>query len=136
VSGDILRRNLFGPSPLLRLLVAESATSLTAYCLSLIMFSTWRGSRGLHVIDLYVRPVARRGKLGERMLIEAARRGWAEGARFIRLEVEHGNAEAERFYERLGFQRKVNETAHALYAEAMSALIRREEPCHQNEQTP
>jgi ribosomal protein S18 acetylase RimI-like enzyme len=125
VTGDALRRGLFGPAPLLRLLVAESGAGVTGYCLSLLMFSTWRGTRGLHVIDLYVRPPARRTQLGERLLIETARQGWREGARFIRLEVERGNAGAGRFYERLGFRQKDNEVLYALYEEDMSALVRR-----------
>ena len=124
VTGDALRRDVFGSSPLLRLVVAESKDGLCGFCLSLLMFSTWRGSRGLHVIDLYVRPDARNAKLGERLLIEAARRGWTEGARFIRLEVERGNTGAERFYERLGFHHKDNETLFALDADAMAGLAR------------
>ena len=125
VTGDALRRDLFGPAPLLRLAVADHSDKLTGYCLSLFMFSTWRGTRGLHVIDLYVRPEARRTKLGEQLLVETARRGWAEGARFIRLEVERGNEGAERFYNRLGFHHKDNETLFALYADEMSALTNR-----------
>jgi ribosomal protein S18 acetylase RimI-like enzyme len=125
VTGDALRRDVFGPAPLLRLLVAESGAGLTGYCLSLFMFSTWRGARGLHVIDLYVRPPARRTQLGERLLIETARQGWREGARFIRLEVEQGNAAAERFYRRLGFHEKDNEVLFALYEVEMSVLVRR-----------
>jgi len=37
------------------------------------------------------------------LLREAARRGRAKGARFIKLEVYDTNAGAARFYERLGF---------------------------------
>lgn len=135
VTGDALRRDLFGPSPLLRLVVAEAIEGLTGYCLSLFMFSTWRGARGLHVIDLYVRPAARNTKLGEQLLIEASHRGWAEGARFVRLEVERGNLGAERFYKRLGFQHKDNETLFALYQDEMAALIQRS--CgHSNPEMP
>lgn len=125
VTGDTLRRDLFGPSPLLRLVVAEGDSRLAGCCLSLFMFSTWRGARGLHIIDLYVRPAARNTRLGERLLVEAARRGWQEGARFIRLEVERGNEGAERFYKRLGFHHKDNETLFALYQDEMAALTRR-----------
>lgn len=135
VTGNALRSDLFGPSPLLRLLVAEHARNLTGYCLSLFMFSTWRGTRGLHVIDLFVRPEARDGKVGEQLLIESARRGWAEGARFIRLEVEHGNTAAERFYKRLGFRHKDHETLFALYQDEMAALTQRS--CrHSNPEIP
>jgi ribosomal protein S18 acetylase RimI-like enzyme len=125
VTGDGLRADLFGPAPLLRLVVAEGGDGLAGCCLSLFMFSTWRGTRGLHVIDLYVRPAARNAGLGELLLIESARRGWQEGARFIRLEVERGNDGAERFYKRLGFQHKDNETLFALYQDEMTALTKR-----------
>lgn len=125
VTGEGLRADLFGQSPLLRLIVAEQGGNLAGYCLSLLMFSTWRGTRGLHLIDLYVRPSARRGKIGDRMLAAAAARGWQEGARFIRLEVERGNVDAERFYDRLGFTRKDNEHLYAVYHEPMRRLAAR-----------
>ncbi|MEZ5924500.1 MAG: GNAT family N-acetyltransferase [Hyphomicrobiaceae bacterium] len=123
VSGDALRRDLFGPSPLLRLLVAEDGQGLVGYCLSLLLFSTWRGARGLHVIDLYLRPHARRGRLGERLLRAAARQGWQDGARFIRLEVESGNHGAERFYRRHGFHLKDNEQSYSLDEAPMRDLV-------------
>lgn len=125
VTGDALRSNLSGPSPLLRLLVAEREAALWGYCLSLLMFSTWHGTRGLHVIDLFVRPGLRGGRIGERMLAAAARNGWREGARFIRLEVERGNADAERFYGRLGFARKDNELHYSIAHEPMRRLTER-----------
>lgn len=125
VTGDALRANLFGPAPLLRLVVAERQGELLGYCLSLLMFSTWHGARGLHVIDLYVRPGLRGDKLGERLLAAAARNAWREGARFIRLEVERGNANAERFYARLGFVLKDNERHYTIAHEPMRLLTER-----------
>ncbi len=126
-SGPELASNLFGPAPLLRLLVAESGGTLLAYCLSLVLFSTWRNSRGLHVIDLYVRPAARSLHLGENLLAEAAAAGLAEGATFIRLEVERGNGGAERFYQRFGFRRKDNEIHYSLDTGPMRALAQRKD---------
>jgi ribosomal protein S18 acetylase RimI-like enzyme len=128
VTGDALRANLFGPAPLLRLVVAERDGALCGYCLSLLMFSTWHGARGVHVIDLYVRPGLRGGKVGEQMLAAAARSGWRDGARFIRLEVERGNADAERFYARLGFVRKDNELHYTIADEPMRLLTERAGP--------
>lgn len=128
VTGDTLRANLFGPAPLLRLVVAERGEVLCGYCLSLLMFSTWHGARGLHVIDLYVRPELRGAKAGERLLSAAADNSWREGARFIRLEVERGNADAERFYARLGFVRKDNELHYTIAHEPMRLLTERAGP--------
>lgn len=122
-TGDELRANLFGPAPLLRLLVAEAPDgALAGYCLTLLLFSTWRDARGLHVIDLYVVPERRSAQLGQRLLARAATDGLAEGARFMRLEVERGNARTEAFYEGLGFKRKDNEVQYSLDPTPMTAL--------------
>ena len=126
-SGPELAANLFGPVPLLRLLVAEAGAGLVGYCLTLQLFSTWRNCRGLYVVDLYVKPAVRSDGLGLQLLACAAREGLASGAGFIRLDVERGNTGAERFYQRLGFRRKDNEIHYSLDHAPMQALAQRKD---------
>jgi ribosomal protein S18 acetylase RimI-like enzyme len=57
-----------------------------------------------HVFGLFVRPEARRRGIGTLMLQAVARVAREHGARWIVVDLELGNEEALRFYERLGFE--------------------------------
>jgi ribosomal protein S18 acetylase RimI-like enzyme len=109
IDAETLRGNAFGANPLIDVVVAEETEVLLGACLGLMTFSTWRGARGLYVVDLFVHRAHRGRKLGEALLKESARRAAARGARFVKLEVDHANAGAARFYERLGFAAKQND---------------------------
>jgi ribosomal protein S18 acetylase RimI-like enzyme len=95
--------NLIASRDLIDVTVAEDKQGLLGACLTLLTYSTWRDAKGLYVVDLFVASRARNGGAGIKLLREAARRGRAKGARFIKLEVDHSNSGAERFYVRLGF---------------------------------
>ena len=96
-------QGLIGNSDLIDVTIAEDANGILGACLTLLTYSTWRDAKGLYVVDLFVDARARNGGIGVKLLREAARRGRAKGARFIKLEVDRTNTGAERFYERLGF---------------------------------
>jgi ribosomal protein S18 acetylase RimI-like enzyme len=57
-----------------------------------------------HVFGLYVRPEGRRQGVGRTLLRAAATVLRERGARWILVDVDLGNDEALRFYERLGFE--------------------------------
>lgn len=95
--------NLMASRDLIDVTIAEDEKGLLGACLALLTYSTWRDAKGLYVVDLFVDARARNGGIGVKLLREAARRGRAKGARFIKLEVDRTNTGAERFYERLGF---------------------------------
>jgi ribosomal protein S18 acetylase RimI-like enzyme len=116
--------NVFGPSPVLALLVAEQAGGLIGFCLSSCIFSTWRNELGLYVVDLYVKPESRSAGLGLRLLKHMAADGMKAGARFLTLDVERDNEGAERFYQRLGFRRKDHETVFVLDEAPLKALVK------------
>jgi GNAT superfamily N-acetyltransferase len=104
VTGDDLRRHGFGEKPLLILWVAERDSTVVASIAANFMYSTWRGQAGIYVIDLYVEPEARSSRIGEKLLRALGKEAWDQGARFIRLDVDHNNEGAARFYERKGFK--------------------------------
>ena len=91
---------------LVDVVVAAEAGALLGACLSLMTFSTWRGARGIYIVDLFVEDSARNRNVGLALLRQSAVRGMARGATFIKLEVDHTNLGAERFYQRLGFHKK------------------------------
>lgn len=88
---------------LVQVTVAEDSGLLLGACLWLLTFSTWRGCKGMYVVDLFVMQHARGKKIGERLLQAAARQAMALDAAFIKLEVDETNAGGMRFYDRLGF---------------------------------
>lgn len=86
------------------MLVAETAdATLDGLCLYSWVYSGWRGATGLFVADLYVAPAARGVGLGRGLLAAAVERERADGARFLKLDVDAQNLGAIAFYERLGF---------------------------------
>lgn len=114
---------LVAASDLIDVVVAEEAGQVLGACLGLMTYSTWRGCRGLYVVDLFVAPEARGRKLGEGLLRHAARRAAARGARFIKLEVDTSNQGAERFYGRLGFIQKPQDRLHILEQDQLEHFI-------------
>lgn len=100
--------------------VAETTSgALLGACITETIFSTWRGTRGAYVVDLFVDPACRGLKVGERLLRAAARRARTAGAEFIKLEVDIANPGAARFYERLGFACYEFDRAFVLEREAL-----------------
>ncbi len=114
---------LIAARDLIDVMVAEDGGKLIGACLGLITFSTWRGERGLYIVDLFVTPEARGRNVGENLLRASAARAAKRGARFIKLEVDETNAGAERFYARLGFAKKIEDRLHILEQDRMDEFI-------------
>lgn len=108
---------------LIDVVVAEEAGVLIGACLGLMTFSTWRGCRGLYVVDLFVRPEARGRNVGVSLLRLSARRFAGRGAQFIKLEVDESNTGAQRFYARLGFAKKTEDRLHILEQDGFGQFI-------------
>lgn len=115
--------SLIDNDDLIQVTIAEDESGILGACLTLLTFSTWRGLKGLYVVDLFIDGKARNRGIGLKLLREAARRGRAKGARFIKLEVLTTNDGAARFYERLGFGRHDEDRLFILEDEKMTALL-------------
>ncbi|MBI2718529.1 MAG: GNAT family N-acetyltransferase [Rhizobiales bacterium] len=119
VSGAALVENC----DLIDITVADQAGRLIGACLTLMTFSTWRGTRGAYVVDLYVDGTARGHNVGQHLLRQAAKRVASRGAEFIKLEVDVSNEAAARFYRRLGFVCKEEDRLYLLEREDLAAFI-------------
>ncbi|MFN0190682.1 MAG: N-acetyltransferase family protein [Aestuariivirga sp.] len=108
---------------LIRVDVAERDGELAGACLSLMTFSTWRGEKGLYVVDLFINAGERGQGTGAKLLAAAAADARKRGARFIKLEVDKSNNGAEKFYMNLGFARKEEDRLYFLEDEDMQRLI-------------
>ena len=119
LTGPMLRAN----ADLIGVTVAEEDRALIGACLTLLTFSTWRGAKGLYVVDLFIEASARGRGVGEALLTETVRRGRMMGAEFIKLEVDSRNPGAARFYERLGFACKEEDQLFVLESAMMDRLL-------------
>lgn len=115
--------NLAAAQDLITVAVAEEEGRLIGACLGLMTFSTWRGARGLYVVDLFVLPEARGRNVGLALLRFQARHFAARGADFIKLEVDETNTGAARFYARLGFTKKSEDRLHILEQDRFGTFI-------------
>jgi ribosomal protein S18 acetylase RimI-like enzyme len=115
--------NLIEAADLIDTVVAEEAGQLLGACLGLMTYSTWRGCRGLYVVDLFVTQEARGRQVGRDLLRFQARRFAARGARFIKLEVDEANAVAQGFYARLGFGKKAEDRLHVLEQDEFNDFV-------------
>jgi ribosomal protein S18 acetylase RimI-like enzyme len=120
VTGESLR----DAKDLAHVTIADDAGLILGVCLWCFTFSSWRGAKGIYISDLYVLEHARGRKVGEKLLrgvmIEAAK----QGACFIKMEVEHTNTKAQRFYDRLGFVHKADDQFHVLEPEGYASLLK------------
>lgn len=114
----------FGKQPAFEALIAEVDGAFAGMCLSFPSFSTWRGQPGIYVQDLYVDATFRGKRIGERLLQAAARRGYARGARHLRLSVDLANVSAQAFYERVGVSHSRDEQIHMMRGEQFEAFAR------------
>ena len=109
---------------LVDIIIAEACGRLVGACLTLLTFSTWRGEKGLYVVDLFVDAEERGRSIGFELLKEAALRGARRGASFIKLEVGRTNLGAARFYERLGFKAKDEDRLFILEQDSMDEFMK------------
>ncbi|MCC9306856.1 GNAT family N-acetyltransferase [Kitasatospora sp. RB6PN24] len=119
-----LREALFGPAPAVFGLIAEDdATGETVgFALWFRNFSTWTGTHGIYLEDLYVRPRARGGGYGKALLTELARIAVERGYSRFEWSVLDWNEPAVGFYKSLGAEPMDEWTVHRLSGDALRGL--------------
>jgi len=93
---------LFAEAPALFGHVAEADGEVVGMALWFLNFSTWRGTHGIYLEDLYVRPDQRGSGLGRRLLVTLARECVARGYERLEWVVLDWNEPAIGFYRALG----------------------------------
>src|SRR5262245_54923480 len=103
VTPESLHPHLFGPRPVVEAIVAEGNNAeVIAFALFFTNFSTFLGKPGLYLEDLYVQPAHRGAGIGEAMLRHLAALAHRRGCGRFEWSVLDWNANAIRFYERMG----------------------------------
>ena len=118
----ITGQNLRDCKDVAQVTVAEDAGLILGVCLWTMTYSSWRGSRGIYISDLYVMGHARGRQIGEKLLRGTIAGAQKKGASFIKMEVDVVNENAARFYERLGFKHKSDDRIFILEPVAFAAL--------------
>jgi GNAT superfamily N-acetyltransferase len=119
-TADDIARFGFGDGPRFETLLAFEGEEAVGLAVFFYEFSTWRGTPGVYVQDLYVSPRMRGRGVG-RDLVDAVRQRAAEwGGRYVKLAVYDGNEQALGFYQALGFEICHDEQVLALRDQSLS----------------
>jgi GNAT superfamily N-acetyltransferase len=97
-----LHPHLFGPRPAAEALVGEVAGEVVAFALFFTNFSTFLAQPGLYLEDLYVQPAHRGKGLGQTLLARLGALAVQRDCGRFEWSVLDWNANAIRFYERMG----------------------------------
>lgn len=91
-------RALAGETPAIRVLLAERGDDAIGLLVFFTTFSTWYGTPGIYVQDIFVDAPARGHGVGHRLLVAVSQWGVQHGADHLRLSVDATNAGAQAFY--------------------------------------
>jgi len=125
---DHFRTALFGPDPLAHCLVAEADSGeagsgdIVGFAIWFVNFSTWLGTHGIYLEDLFVRPQARGAGHGRALLTELARIAVERGYGRVEWAVLDWNEPAQGFYRGLGAAPQDDWTVWRLTGDALKTL--------------
>ncbi|RKT57438.1 GNAT family N-acetyltransferase [Saccharothrix australiensis] len=122
LTADQLRDALFRPEPALFGHVAEVDGRVVGMALWFLNFSTWRGTHGVYLEDLYVQPGRRGDGLGKALLRALARECVERGYARLEWSVLDWNSPAIGFYRSLGAVPMDEWTVFRLTDEALGLL--------------
>jgi GNAT superfamily N-acetyltransferase len=101
ITEEALLRDGFGPHPKFRTLIAEWNSQPAGYALFFDCYSTFRGSPGLFLEDIYVRPQFRGKSIGRALFAQVASMARIEDCFGVMFNVLDWNQPAIAFYKKL-----------------------------------
>jgi ribosomal protein S18 acetylase RimI-like enzyme len=117
LDSSVLDRDVFGIEPKLHILVAENPSKQLVGLISYyVNYSSWEGTFGVHIGDLWVSPVCRSQGIGSALLNKVTT---LYEKRRMDVFVIQDN-EARFFYERLGFKEQTQWTLYRKDAKCSS----------------
>ncbi|MFI6769579.1 GNAT family N-acetyltransferase [Streptomyces sp. NPDC050355] len=117
-----LKEALFGAQPAAFALIAEADGAPVGFALWFRNFSTWTGTHGVYLEDLYVRPEARGGGHGKALLAALAKICVDRGYERFEWSVLDWNEPSIGFYRSIGAQPMDEWTVFRLTGEALHDL--------------
>ncbi len=124
LTAEQLHAALFGPNPALFAHVAQRDPDgeVLGGAIWFLNYSTWTGTHGIYLEDLYVKPEARGLGLGKALLAELAREAVARGYQRVDWSVLDWNTPSIDFYKALGAEAQSEWTGYRLSGEALKRL--------------
>ncbi|TDD71409.1 GNAT family N-acetyltransferase [Actinomadura darangshiensis] len=119
-----LADRLFGDDPKVFAHVAEHDNQVVGFALWFLTFSTWNGTHGIYLEDLFVEPEYRGHGYGKKLLTELTRVADAEGYERVEWAVLNWNEPAIGFYESLGARPQAEWTTYRLTGDALTKAAR------------
>ncbi|MBD9369914.1 GNAT family N-acetyltransferase [Xanthomonas sp. XNM01] len=101
-SEEDLFKALFGPRPVIEVVIAEADGQPAGFALFFASFSTFLGKPGLYLEDLFVRPAFRGRGIGKRLMVHLAGLCVERGYGRFEWSVLDWNAPSIAFYRSLG----------------------------------
>jgi GNAT superfamily N-acetyltransferase len=118
---DLLRDG-FGERPIFHCLIAEEDGEPAGFAFYFFNYSTWRGRPGIHLEDLFVRPLFRGRGIGKALLIKVAEVAVANQCARFQWDVLDWNQTAIDFYHSLGAKFMTEWRIMRVSGEALTAL--------------
>jgi GNAT superfamily N-acetyltransferase len=115
-----LQATLFGDAPAAYCHVADLDGEVVGFALWFLNFSTWVGTHGIYLEDLYVRPSARGTGLGRALLATLVEIALERGYGRVEWSVLNWNVDAQGFYRSIGAVPMDGWTVWRLDGEAMA----------------
>jgi len=94
-------------------------------CLFFRSFSTWRGSVGGYIQDLFVRPDHRGSGLAAMLLEATAAQIHRDGGTYLRLSVDADNIRGQRFYAKQGMRWSDDERIFQIHGDDFTVVADR-----------
>ena len=101
-SADVADERQRGGGGRVRPIRREDVPAVVGLALWFLNFSTWRGTHGVYLEDLYVSPEHRRGGIGAALIRRVAEITLERGGARLEWTALHWNEPALAFYEKLG----------------------------------
>jgi GNAT superfamily N-acetyltransferase len=121
---DAIAAALFGDAPRLFCDIAEWNGEPAGFSTWFLNYSTFRGSRGIFIEDLFVRAVYRGRGIGKALMARLARRCTKEGYGRCEWAVLDWNSPSIEFYKSIGAQEREDWRIYRLSGEALDAFGR------------
>ncbi|MEU8347506.1 GNAT family N-acetyltransferase [Spirillospora sp. NPDC048832] len=119
-----LTARLFGDDPKVFAHVAEHEGRVVGFALWFLTFSTWNGTHGIYLEDLFVEPDVRGHGYGKALLTELARVADERDYERVEWAVLNWNEPAIGFYESLGARPQDEWTVYRLTGDTLTKAAR------------
>lgn len=104
LTAEVLQREAFSSTPLVKILVAEENRVLVGYAALVPTLLLQFGARGMELHHLHVDEAVRGRGVGRALIAAAIERARGVGCGFLTVGTHAGNERARQFYARCGFE--------------------------------